>query len=255
MTAGRIAYDASSGNPTPGQIWQFRVRCERLDGIVYGETAYQESIPVNKCEYDENHVTQREYVRIVLDLFGGPDFGDFVPVGDFQWIVATDEFVERLRKSGLHGWKAEAIVHLGCDQRSRGRRRKTLHQLYFLEFAHEEWRSSRLKVVAGQNRCPHCFQAPMVCPGCAENNWPFCKRCGRATLYNPDHPEYSDPRGYALENYPPAVSVVDGNIWDGSDFFYFDGVPFVSERARRWLNRVGAEPIEIKEALISQSYA
>jgi hypothetical protein len=93
----------------------------------------------------------------------------------------------------------------------------------------------------------------MICPGCGETNWPFCKKCDKATLWKPRNPEYSDLDGYVLDNYPPEEPVVEGTVWDGTDFFRFDDRLFVSQRARVWLTAAGAWPVEFKVALLSNA--
>jgi hypothetical protein len=58
-------------------------------------------------------------------------------------------------------------------------------------------------------------------------------------------------KAFSLEGYPPEKPVVESAEWDGSDWFICGGVPFVSDRAKKWLEHVFANPIETKAAFLN----
>lgn len=107
----------------------------------------------------------------------------------------------------------------------------------------------RWKVKDAPNLCPDCNKEPMVCPGCGRVNTPCCKLCDKWTVYNPKYPEYSDPLGFSLVHLE-GDRIVDGKQWDGSDWFRIEGSPFVSNRAKEWMERTHTHPITFKPALL-----
>jgi len=253
MIAGRIVYDTDKGNPVAGRIWQFGVNRDSFRGKVRCEYVEHDSISHNDCTCDPDHVSLEEYVRIAVDLFGGPTLCDFVPVTNHGYLIISSRFKEKVERSGLTGWSIKSIVEIRCDQSFRSPHAPLNWMLHCLVCRGHSLRSDRLKVVQGRNLCPHCLSTPMICPGCGRTNWPFCEKCGRATLFNPLHPEYSATNGFVLENYPPQQEIVEGASWDGTDFFYSDGIPFISEKARKWMITEHVDPVEFNVALLSSA--
>ena len=108
----------------------------------------------------------------------------------------------------------------------------------------------RWKVKGAPDCCPHCGKGPLFCPGCGESNVPKCLQCKQWTLFNPKAPEYSHPKGFLLEGNPPKESIVQASEWDGSDWFCVGTSPFISNRAKVWLEEAKATPIRFRPALL-----
>jgi hypothetical protein len=45
--------------------------------------------------------------------------------------------------------------------------------------------------------------------------------------------------------------VVDGESWDGTDFFMADGTAYVSNRAKQWFDKMGVAPNVLRPALLN----
>jgi hypothetical protein len=78
--------------------------------------------------------------------------------------------------------------------------------------------------------------------------------CDQWTLFLPKAPDESHPKGFAVKGYPPDVEIVEGKDWDGSDFLRAGGsggVPFVSNRAKEWMEKTHTFPVKFKPALLN----
>jgi hypothetical protein len=252
VTKRCILYDCTSGTLVKGTVWLadwFSSQVAKPLNHYYGRPTAgdkeDEVDEVRNCNVDPRHVTKRTWRRIVLDLFGGPIVTDFLPIGVPHAIVSTS-FIERLRQTELTGYKIESIV--AFDNNSTRLKESDLH---YLKFDGSAGCETRLKVVGAANLCPHCMMTTMVCPRCGERNWPKCINCDKWTLFLPKAPEYSSPKGFPVEGYPPDVQVVEGKLWDQKDFFTAAGVAFVSNRAKEWMERTHTHPIEFKPALLN----
>ena len=92
----------------------------------------------------------------------------------------------------------------------------------------------------------------MVCPACGHTNWLKCINCDQWTLFLPKIPENSDPNGFVVTGYPPETHIIEGKSWDGSDFFEAGGgTPFVSNRAKEWMERTHIFPVKLVRALLN----
>ncbi len=256
MHAGSIAYDNRSGTLVPDQSWVFELwptnPVEMVGEAVYAKPAWEGKsrfVEVKDCPYDRDHVTDYRQVAITVDLFGGPTLADFVPLSDDPLPIISEQFAERLQTSALSGYRIMPIVQVTCNQTAI-----VEPKLLYLEFAgkggiaHHRW-----KVTGAPNLCPHCHKVPMVCPGCGYINWPKCSNCRQLTLFRPDVPEYSHPKGFRLEesDLGEYVQIVEGSQWDGSDFFRVDRVTCVSNRAKDWLEETHTFPVGFKPALLN----
>ncbi len=215
-------------------------------------TNSQEEMPsfraIKNCPRDKRHVTGFEYLSMPIDLFGDR-LGDFVPHVDDPLGIVSAAFAARLRKTHFTGYKLHPIVKI-LENESRVKK----PELLFLEFLGKGGRSDRLVVKGAPNLCPHCGKVPMVCPSCGQINWPKCIDCDEWTLFLPELPDESHPKGFVVKGYPPDVAIVEGKDWDGSDFFRAGasgGVPFVSNRAKEWMEKTHTFPIKFKPALLN----
>jgi hypothetical protein len=215
---------------------------------IWAEGSCKEGIPFYRerhdCPLDKRHVTGQDYLTIAVDLLG-VELGDFVPFSEPLSIISK-QFADRLMKTSLTGYEVKPKVEVVYNQCAT-----TDQRLLYLEFAGVGGKSNRLVVEGGPNVCPHCGKSAMVCPGCGERNWPKCAECDNWTLYLPEAPEYSDENGFEVEGYPPERYIVEAKLWDGCDFFTADDVRFVSNRAKLWMEKVGAWPVVFEPALLN----
>src|SRR5262249_24106863 len=160
--------------------------------VIYAQTSDRTTKEIKDCSLYKDHVSDAQFTRISLDLFGGKLLSDFVPVSDFAFLVVSKKFADRLKMSGLTGYAIAAIVRIVCNQSEIPD-----PLLYYLDSTSNAGSVYQRWVVKGApNLCPHCGKEPMVCPGCGKINWPRCFRCERLTMFRPDAPDYSDPKGF-----------------------------------------------------------
>ncbi len=247
-----IYFDNRSGNLLPSKVWNmdFSEVEQSPRGTAYATMTYRKGLDARRaikdCQLDQSHVTGIEELRVGVDLFGDR-LGDFVPMQDDFLPIISAAFATRLRQTRLTGYKLRPIVTV-VENESRIEN----PELYLLEFAGKGGRSTRLVVQGASNLCPHCHKATMVCPGCGKTNWPKCINCDQWTTIIPTMPECSNPKGFIIKGYPPEVEIVEAKLWDGSDFFEAcGGVPFVSNRAKEWMEKTHTFPVKFKPALLN----
>lgn len=251
MSRGAIYFDRS-GVLKDGVVWDLEVKMEPGIGLLYATSAWEApSLPgldIRECPINKEHVTDYQYTGIALDLFASGNLRDFVPVSDMGGFFVSRQFADRLKQTKLTGYKVRDIVTIGCNQSGEEN-----PSILYLEFAGNAGISLRCRVKDAPNSCPHCGKETMVCPRCGQTNWPRCPSCGELTLFRPDAPEYSHPKGLAVESTggPP---IVEGKQWDGSDWFRVKGYlggHFVSNRAKDWMEKTHTFPIAFKPALLN----
>lgn len=250
---GTITYDNWTGRLATGAIWLLdyafvKLRTDTSD-IIWAEPGEGgSSQDIKECPIDPRHVTEIVDLQVKLELFGSGTVADFVPVSQDIIPVISPRFAERLRRTDLTGFVIEDIVTISLNQSQLRNPR-----LLYLKITGRGGRpqARRLEVSGASNLCPHCGKVPMVCPSCGQTNWPTCVECGQWTLRIPKRPEYSHPKGFLLQGYPPDVHIVEGKHWDGSDFFMADGVSYVSNRAKEWMEKTHTFPVEFKPALLN----
>jgi hypothetical protein len=253
MSRTTIYCDRRSGQLVGGIVWEFEVdRSAGPPGIIHGEGSHTDiATPpdrdIRDCPLHAHHVSDVEYQGVALDLFGS-QMGDFVPVWDMGGFFVSEAMAARLKASHLTGYRTRDIIVIGCNQSSM-----TEPRIYYLDFASDAGVCLRYRIRDGANLCPHCQTEPMICPGCANINWPRCFRCGELTLYRPDAPEYSHPNGVALED-DAGPRIVEAKNWDGRDWLRVRGPIggyFVSNRAKEWMERTHTFPVAFKPALLN----
>jgi hypothetical protein len=247
MARPRITFDAKRGVLRPDLVWQFD-HFVRGGEFVYAAlgTGAEQSQSRHKCQVDKRHVTRLEYDSIGVELRGPGKLHDLVPMYDEPLTFVTQPFVDRLKESGLTGWSEQDIVRIEWHPPSL-----MAPRVLYLNVTGSAGRTNRFTVHGAPNLCPHCRRMPMICPGCGANNWPKCEDCDEWTLFLPKVPNCSHPAGFIIEGYPPEVCIVEGKQWDGSDWFHSDGIIFVSNRAKEWLERTHTFPVAFKPALLN----
>ncbi len=251
---GVIRFDDKSGKLVPRRVWA--VESPSLLTLI-GEpisamATYKEGIlterEINECPLDKRHVTGVQHVNILVHLYGRR-LADFVPYGPGRPCIVSAAFAKKLQQSPFTGYRIRPIVKV-VENHSQ---EVPIPELFYLEFVGKGGRSKRLLVEGAPNLCPHCGKLPLVCPGCGDTNFK-CENCNQWTIFQPDTPEYSHPKGFALQGYFPEAEIVEAKDWDGSDFFLAGcggNVAFVTNRVRDWIGELDAYPIDFKPALLN----
>jgi hypothetical protein len=251
MQRGKIRFGNVSAKLIPGKVWAVDLSYLDVEDVTYAKTTSRTGIPfcrkVRDCPVDKRHITGREYLNIAIDLYGSERLGDFVPCSGEYLAIISEKFADKLRRSQLTGYNVRPIVKVIGNPREI-----EATNLFYLEFAGKGGNSKHLVVEGNANLCPHCRETPMVCPACGHTNWPKCVHCDQWTLFLPAMPECSHPNGFLIEGYPPDVDIVDAKAWDGSDFFKASGgLPFVSNKAKEWMEQTHTFPVEFEAALLN----
>lgn len=254
MTRGTVYYDRRSGKLESGLVWSFDNDLQGIKGLVHATVAdddggkESELEETYECPVNKAHLTEMRFVHIRMNLSVGKTLGDFIHLCETGGLFISESFARRLRETDLTGYAIKPIVKI-VHNHSEVVNPRILH----LEITGKGgYNNRRWQVKGAPNLCPHCKQVAMVCPGCGEFNWPKCAGCGKMTLYRPDEPEYSDPGGLAFELDVDGPAIVEGKDWDGSDWFdVVWGATCVSNKAKEWLERIHAVPIQFKRALLN----
>jgi hypothetical protein len=259
MTQPRIDFDKDAGKLMPNRVWLLDTAT--FDATKQGELTYalcsytgqNERRELHECPLDKQHVTGYKCERLFLDLFG-TKLADVIIVADDVEYVVSKEFAGRLEKSALSGYRVSSTIIVNDHDHSIGNRYgvPVIPELVCLEInGKARGDAKRLRIHGAPNKCPHCGKVAMVCPFCGETNWPTCANCDQRTLFIPNDRINSDANGFLISGYPPELSVVDGETWDGADFFMADGAAYVSNRAKQWFDKMGVAPNVLRPALLN----
>ncbi|MCA9206432.1 MAG: hypothetical protein KDA59_25440 [Planctomycetales bacterium] len=112
-------------------------------------------------------------------------------------------------------------------------------------------RSLKLVPPDWKNICLHCKKEPVICPECGYPQGQFCQACGELVSKGVDHGtserrEREAPELLWWETNPKAGQVLDGSLWDGSDFNSCKGISVVTRRVVDFLLQVHAMPFEAR---------
>ncbi len=264
MHTGRIFYD-DSGRLIKDALWSVSLWAHTLLAAepksVYAALAADLRCErqARCCAKDSRHETGTGHRRIALDLFGGNILGNFVPVSEELLPIIPRPFSRQLAHSELTGYAVCNIVEIGTNNsdfrpRPDAQGRPGVPQLHYLDFTGDGGQSHhRWKFDGVSNLCPHCGQHAMVCEECGYINWPRCLECRELTLYRPDMPEYSHPRGIYMEydRTKRFAPIVEESLWDGTDFFRVGEALFVSNRAKNWMEQNHTSSVHFEPALLN----
>src|SRR5205807_9995856 len=129
---------------------------------IYGEVSKETSEFEYQCVLNPSHITGLHASSLVVDLFGGGrELPDFVSLSNHAFLIVSEEFSEKLSTSGLTGWLARDCVKIGANQSDANKPKVLL-----LEMEGCVGVCSRFRVKGGENTCPFCKLASVVCPAC-----------------------------------------------------------------------------------------
>jgi hypothetical protein len=259
MTQSSIDFDDRGGELMPDRVWLLdtaTLDSGKQGNLTYALCSYtgqNERRELHECPLDKSHVTGYKCGRLFLDLFGEKLADVIIVADDVDYVVSTD-LALLLEKSGLTGFTIRHTITVNNYDRSIKNRQgiPVIPELVCLEITGKaRGDGKRLRIRGAPNKCLHCGKVPMVCPSCGETNWPTCAGCDKWTLFNPDDPNCSDMNGFVVRGYPPKLSVVDGDSWDGADFFLADGAAYVSNQAKQWFDKMRVTPNVLRPALLN----
>lgn len=185
------------------------------------------------CPFNAQHVTGSKLQRVLVDLFGGPSIGDFI--SETFWVIVTNDFASRLSETGLTG----IVLHplpINEDQSSA-----PMVELSWIEFPAKPCTRERIVHVPEPNLCPFCGQSPVVCPGCGKVA-SRCDKCKERIIVRRRDLRGPDDLRHFSSGIPKAGRIVEGHLWDGSDFLHDGSKMIASRRAIDWLLSVHASP-------------
>lgn len=246
MKRGTIYYDNTTGKLVSDKVWQMSFSYSDINPPI-GEVVYAESSEKTReiadCPRDKRHITDCQITEVALGLFSGKALGDFVPA--FGLPIISDRLAKRLVETDLTGYEVQPIVKI--EENQSGLKHP---KLFYLAFVGKGGRyTSRLRIKDAPNLCPHCGKEVMLCPACGFFNDCECIGCGKITVFRPNNPDYSHPKGHLIKWPFPETLIIEGKEWDGSDFF--GGGCFVSNRCKEWLERTHTFPVAFKPALLN----
>jgi hypothetical protein len=205
---------------------------------LYAELLYDVAWERN-CPADATHVTGHSTCNVRADLWGGPVVCDLVPDFYHQGVIVTGRFWKRLQASGLTGIRALPLP-IAVNQST-----VKSPDLLVLEFTGRPCCRAPIVVVPEQNSCPFCRWAPVVCPGCLDFSY-TCHNCGSNIVILPEERQGDNDLRFVAEPVPDEGLIIEGRLWDGSDFVAGHDQGFVSRRAVDWLMQEGAAPFAAK---------
>jgi hypothetical protein len=198
---------------------------------------------VGYCRYDfvMDHIS--------IQIRGGyGDWGyatsDFYKDYDFMYedlgrssVVISRRLADALKTSGLKGFGLGTTEIINPPKGAP-------KDLAVLQFRGRFCQRQRV-IVGAPNACPLCGYKPLVCPDCGE--YPsLCPKCDGITDVLPKEHQGPNDRRF-LRGRESVARVLDGRLWDGSDFIYGR---FISRRALNFLQsikatRYAAIPVEL----------
>lgn len=176
---------------------------------------------------------QRRVLEASTELAGGPMAVETFYYGDDSRFVVTEEFGQRIRKSGLKGLNV-----IGCPVTNNCSDRVDTPRLSFVQVIGKAC-LRRYRLAPEENLCPLCKKAPIMCPECG---WmpALCTVCFKA-YYSEFQYIYEPPDSPAKASR--CDDIIEAKDSDGADFFEFHlGYYMISRRALIWLINAGASP-------------
>jgi hypothetical protein len=181
----------------------------------------------NECLGPPRHSFQSRIANANAIARGGRRVVEFVRgVGD-EWYALSSETASQLLKSGLTGFELFPIqfdieeyqFELPCE-------------FFGLNFLGRAFR--RVGQVVGLNQCVYCGQDDLYCFECGDR-FLECPRCKALVGIEVDDPAldfvpFSESRSDAYRS----SGILDGDRYDGSDFFSGRSGQFLSARAVEW---------------------
>lgn len=236
----KIVFDRQVTKGRSGTIWraQFISFPSSFDKFVYAEVTAAETTPEFDCRRNASHSSIDFVHRLEIDVFGGVEVAPFLPIVNGGYVIAGRKTGDTLVKGGLTGIRLKDIVRVQVNQSQRH-----TFECRYVEVAGRGGASTNVRCV-GDDKCPTCHVAEIVCVGCGQVNNP-CDRCGAQTV--------GEGEGLFQIDWGAGPWIVERAQWDGSDIFHVSGAGgglFVTERARAILTANAPEFFEFSPAIL-----
>jgi len=245
-----LYYDDRSGELITDMIWEFNtpeISDEDFErGQAYGTCTSYEVDEVFGCPEYKYHRTDIVCRSATVDVFGEWP-GVCLPLSNHGFNIASEEFAQEFKRSGLTGVMFRPSVKV-----SRNYSDIKKPDFVLMDVVGKGGIGRRFKLEGIENKCPYCDKEPIYCPGCSlitrfchETNAPLLGRKAR---------EYASPGIPVIDTKFSEKRVVDAKTWDGSDWFVVKGDGggwFISQRAKAWLESIDARGIRLTPALLN----
>lgn len=202
--------------------------------------AYQHQQSTREVMLCTDHESVRHQVQPFVehlegDLYGGPFAGDFVIDATLGWLVVTAAFADLIRKTQLTGYDLrpfKIIVNQSVIP--------TVELFHLQPIGRNCERPP--SVVRGENRCPHCGRARVVCETCGYR-WFTCPHCNQQMYATPASFSGAEDKRLLIE--PPGCNggILEGHRWDGTDFVGSHDHIYFSRRAFEWMTTRHVGPL------------
>ena len=185
------------------------------------------------CPGNPRHQTKLRFREASVDLFGGPVVGDFVH--DSLLLIVAGQFVDRLTGTGLSGVE---FLPLAINENQSDANPGALFRLAFT--SKDCTRKKTVRIPEG-NACPFCGFIPIICPDCGDISYE-CPACQEDVIVPRRKHGGAADRRHFITPIPREGRIVEGMLWDGSDFLH-DGMRMIATRRTvNWLLSVHATP-------------
>ena len=257
-----------NGDLREGYFYQFDVPCyETARCGPYARNSIWSQYPVSDDEYCEayglrpqcyfqecggyRHLTSWVWFRPQVELIAGNAQMGVIPLNNHnRGQLLTEEVAKRLRATQFRGWDLERATVVGEKRSPKGM------ELYMLNALGgnciRPW-----SVHGAPNACPFCGKTKLVCQECGQHNF-LCDRCGNEMwVIREKHQGVCDKRLIRTPVDECLPNIVDGHLWDGSDFFQcswsWQGQPFVTRRVVDWFLSQHVAPMVAETVLVDVS--
>lgn len=188
----------------------------------------------HRCKVSPLHRTKSIWRKPVIELRGGPEFSELIPLPNSgNAVVLTEALCDRLKQQKFEGLNVVEAIVQGETKPPRGQ------NLFVLNFLGDRCLRPMQIVTTASNSCYSCGTSPVLCPECGEIAW-RCPKCEK-------HPAV--PKNSVLANVPGILrvqiragrepAILGGHQWDGSDFIsggcMVAGRGIVTRRVINWL--------------------
>lgn len=198
-----------------------------------------------RCEADGAYThTVQVIQRVAVESFQGDVEGDFFPQDDISdnYFLST-KLAERIRMSGLSGVEFGKVTLL----QSGGMKLREPTGVEVLNSLGKGCEASGKVLAEGvADTCPFCGDSPIFCPECRKFRNP-CAKCKKKTGIVAGHEDGPDDRRLKIEPAPGALRIINGQLWDGSDF---NQSGMITKRALDFLLSIHAAPFWYRPALV-----
>lgn len=197
----------------------------------YMEVLY-DATPVRRCALNAKHILKYSRSNYSADLFAWGAAEQFV-CDSFGLVVAiVPEFARALKASPFRGYETVPLP-IRVNQTSAPD-----PELYVLVSKGADCVRPRGVRIPTPNCCPFCRKTEVVCKQCLHVNH-HCLTCKRRLL-TLESERARKPAPFLIEDPPERGGIIDGKLWDGSDFIDGADQGVITGRVLDWLLARGA---------------